>query len=240
MEADEKLKNMNLQSILSEIDFLRVFNVITGVIAFFVAYLKILPLLPKTSSKLLSDFDVLDKAEKLNIENSLIIRESIEREILRKYKKPFKIYDYGSFSISIILLLISSYIGYSKIIDSDFNSGFFFNLLLFLISLTLLMESFSEKKTKDKNENKIIQREAVFKFAVYSWKEIIYGLVVTSLFGFWTYHLSFNNGIFNFNWWAIITLILLISGLTIIRGAFKEKKESGENSKGTKNEEKSM
>ena len=77
-----------IEDILSKIDFPKLLNVIAGVIAFFVAYLKILPLIPRSSNKILSDIDVYIKSIDADIENTEIIRNSIEREIRRKYKKP--------------------------------------------------------------------------------------------------------------------------------------------------------
>jgi hypothetical protein len=45
------------------------------------------------------------------------------------------------------------------------------------------------------------------------------------LFGFWTYYRFFKTGSFQFDGWGILTAILFFSGIAILTGAFKRKKE---------------
>ena len=98
-----------IDELLSKIDFPQLFNVLAGVIGFFVAYLKILPLIPRSSNKILSDIEVFKKSDEAGIEDTEIIKKSIEREIKRKYRKPTRIYHYGEFSLSLIFLIIITF-----------------------------------------------------------------------------------------------------------------------------------
>lgn len=213
-----------LNNFFLNLDLPKLFNVLAGVVAFFVAYLKILPLIPRSSSKILSDIEVYNKATEIEIHNSIEIKLAIEREIYRKYKKPTKIYSYGEFFISLIILIIISYFTYGKIIDDSFDTPFYFLVLAGFICIIMLMNSFNEPEMKNTNEaEQTIEREPVFKFELFSWSELISGTIVTTIFGFWTYNRLFKKEKFEFEWWSILTIILCFTGITILTGAFKNK-----------------
>ncbi|NRT13646.1 hypothetical protein [Flavobacterium sp. 14A] len=215
-----------LNEFFQNLDLPKLFNVLAGVIAFFVAYLKILPLIPRSSSKILSDIEVYNKATEIDIHNSIEIKLAIEREIYRKYKKPTKIYNYGEFFISLIILIIIAYFTYGKITEEVFDTPFYFLILGGFICIIMLMNSFNEPEMKNTTEvEETIEREPVFKFEIFSWSELISGTIVTTIFGFWTYSRLFKNGKFEFEWWSILTIMIFFTGITILTGAFKNKKK---------------
>lgn len=216
-----------LNDFFLNLDLPKLFNILAGVIAFFVAYLKILPLIPRSSSKILSDIEVYNKATEIEIHNSIEIKLAIEREIYRKYKKPTKIYSYGEFFISLIILIIISYFTYGKITDDIFDTSFYFLIITGFICLIMIMNSFNEPEMKNNNvETELtIRREPVFRFELFSWSELISGTIVTTIFGFWTYNRLFKNDKFEFEWWSILTFMLCFTGITILTGAFKNKKK---------------
>ena len=217
-------KKTMIQEFLSKIDLTQLFNILAGVIAFFVAYLKILPLIPRSSTKISSDIDLYEKAKKSNIINTEIIKSAIEREVQRKYKTPTKIYNYGIFFISLIILTIVSYFIYNQVITNEYNTTFFFLTLLALGSLIGLTVSF-DKPTID-NSTKIAIRQPVFKFQIFSWGELFGGIITTSIFGFWTFKRFFKNDGFEFDWWGLLTLMFAFTGFGILTGAFKKEKNS--------------
>jgi hypothetical protein len=215
-----------LNDFFQNLDLPKLFNVLAGVIAFFVAYLKILPLIPRSSSKILSDIEVYNKATEIDIHNRVEIKLAIEREIYRKYKKPTRIYSYGQFFTSLIILIVIAYFSYGKITEEVFDTPFYFLILSGFICLIMLMNSFNEPELKNTAEvEETIEREPVFKFEIFSWSEVISGTMVTTIFGFWTYSRLFKNGKFEFEWWSILTIMIFFTGITILTGAFKNKKK---------------
>jgi hypothetical protein len=215
-----------VEQFLINFDLSKLFNVIAGVIAFFVAYLKILPLIPRSSAKILSDLEVYEKAKSTGVLNIEEIRIAIEREIYRKYRKPTRIYNYVEFTFSFIIIVLISYFIYEKAIKKNFDNLFYFLFLVDFMALAFLMDAFNEpQKKQNDNPNKEIIREPVFKFEIYSWSELFSGVFVTLIFGFWTYYRLFKNGMFEFDWWSILTLLFMLTGITILTGAFNKKKE---------------
>ncbi|MCD8413720.1 hypothetical protein [Tenacibaculum finnmarkense] len=214
--------------LLSKIDFPQLFNVLAGVIAFFVAYLRILPLIPRSANKILSDIEVYKESNDAGIEETEIIKKSIEREIKRKYRKPTRIYHYGEFLFSLISLIIISYFIYDRILRTEFDTIFFFLMLGGFISIIILMSAFNEPENPDDNEEEATEiiREPVFSFKIFSWSELFSGTIVIVIFGFWTYHILFKTGELNFSWWAILTGIIFFAGIGILAGAFKRVKDN--------------
>ncbi len=213
-----------IEEYISKIDLTQLFNILAGVIAFFVAYLKILPLIPRSSTKILSDIDLYEKSKRSDIINSEIIKEAIEREVQRKYKTPTKVYNYSAFFISLTILIVVSYFIYDQIIVEKFNTTFFFLSLVAFGSLIGLIASFD--KPTIENETKKELRQAVFKFEIFSWGELFGGILTTVIFGFWTFKRFFQNGIFEFDWWGLLTLTFVLTGLGILTGAFKNEKNT--------------
>tara|TARA_B110001452_G_scaffold234198_1_gene212349 strand:+ start:88 stop:753 length:666 start_codon:yes stop_codon:yes gene_type:complete len=213
-----------IQEYLSRIDFLQLSNIVAGVIAFFVAYLKFLPLIPRSSTKIISDIDLYEKSKNSEIINSEIIKDAIEREVQRKYKTPTKIYNYVMFFISLTILVIASYFIYNQVITNKFNSTFFFLTLVAFSSLSGLIAAFD--KPKIENKTKTLQRQPVFKFEIFSWSELFGGVLTIGIFGFWTFKRFFKNGEFEFDWWGFLTLIFVFTGFAIMTGAFKKEKNS--------------
>jgi hypothetical protein len=213
-----------IQEYLSKIDLTQLFNILAGVIAFFVAYLKILPLIPRSSTKILSDIDLYEKSKKSDIINSEIIKKSIEREIQIKYKTPTKIYNYTTFFISLSILIVVAYFLYNQIKTEQFNTTFFFLALVAFGTLAGLIASFDKPNIENETIQKI--RKPVFKFEIFSWGELFGGTLTTGIFGFWTFRRFFKNGTFEFDWWGIGTLMFLFTGLGILSGAFKKEKKS--------------
>ncbi len=212
-----------IEEFFKNLDISQLFNILAGVIAFFVAYLKILPLIPRSSTKILSDIEVYDKAKNSNFENLEEIKIAIEREIYRKYRKPTRIYNYTQFVISLIFLVCISYLIYSRVIKNEIDTTFYFLILIDFLSLVFLMNSFDEP-LKKKDSEKEIDREPVFKFEIFSWSELFSGIVVTTIFGFWTYSRLFKTGRFEFDWWSLLTFMFCFTGIGILTGAFKKKK----------------
>jgi hypothetical protein len=75
-----------------------------------------------------------------------------------------------------------------------------------------------------KEETLDIERIAVFKFEIFTWRELISGVVVVIIFGLWTYKILFKNGSFEFDWWSILTFSFCFTGIGLLTGAFKKKK----------------
>lgn len=212
-----------IEEFLSKIDFSQLFNILAGVTAFFVAYLKILPLIPRSSAKILSDLEVYEKSKISDIISSEIIKDAIEREVQRKYRVPTKIYKYSTFFVSSSILIISGYFIYSRIVAEQFDTNFFFLVLVAFGSFVGLSASFD--KPKIENKSIVTVRQPVFKFEIFSWGELFGGVLTIAIFGFWTFNRFFENGEFNFDWWGLLTFILMISGFGILTGAFKKEKD---------------
>lgn len=226
-DANKNKEDM-IDSMLKNIDFLQLFNIITTVIAFFVAYLKILPLIPRSANKILSDIEVYKKSEEIDIQNKQLLKDAIEREIGRKYRKPTRVQSYPQFIISFLVIIVVGYFIYTKANVNQLDNTLFFQILIVLIALITLMDSFNEKE--DKKEIIIKERIPVFKFEIFSWSELIGGVFLILIFGFWTYFNLFKNGHFEFNWWSLLTGIFVFSGIGMLTGAFKrEKKEEHKN-----------
>src|SRR5690554_1381132 len=213
-----------IQEFLSKIDLTQLFNILAGVIAFFIAYLKILPLIPRSSTKILSDIKLYEKSKKSDIVNSEIIKNAIEREVQIKYKTPTKIYNYTTFFISLTILIIISYFLYDHYENQEFNTSFFFLTLLLFGTLIGLTSAFDKPKISKETEIKV--RKPVFKFEIFSWGELFGGVITTGIFGFWSYKRFFKNETFEFDWWGLLTLMFLFTGFGILSGAFKKEKTS--------------
>jgi hypothetical protein len=124
-----------------------------------------------------------------------------------------------------LLLVLLSYFIYDKAINGNFDNLFYFLVLIDFLALVFLMDAFNDPpKKKDENSEKEIIREPVFKFEIFSWIELFSGVIVILIFGFWTYYRLFKNGIFEFDWWAILTAFFMLSGVSILTGAFNRKK----------------
>ena len=212
-----------IEDFFSKIDLSHLFNILAGVTAFFVAYLKILPLIPRSSAKILSDLEVYEKSKSSDIINSEIIKDAIEREVQRKYRVPNKIYNYSTFFIYSSILTIVGYFIYGRIIDQHFDTNFFFLTLVAFGALVGLSSSFD--KPKIENKPKTTERQPVFKFEIFSWPELFGGVLTFSIFGFWTFKRFFGSGEFNFDWWGLLTFTFMLSGLGVLTGAFKKIKD---------------
>lgn len=213
-----------IQEYFSKVDLAQLFNILAGVFAFFVAYLKILPLIPRSSAKILSDLELYEKSKNSNVTNAEIIKDAIEREVQRKYKTPTKIYNYSTFLFSLTVLVIVSYFLYGQIIIEKFDTAFFFLLLVFFGSLLGLVSAFDKPTIENKTEK--IVRKPVFKFEIFSWGELFGGILTTAIFSFWTYKRFFKNGDFNFDWWGVLTIMFAFTGIGILTGAFKKEKDT--------------
>jgi hypothetical protein len=157
-----------IENIIQEIELPKLINILVGVVAFFIAYLKILPLIPRSANKILSDIEVYEKVKKSDIDNVQMIKASVEREIRRKYRKPIKIYNYTQFLISLIVACLLSYFIYWRIIDNKLDTPFYFLSLLNFMAIAVLANSFDEpEKKKNDSEEKIVIREPVFKFEIF-------------------------------------------------------------------------
>ena len=218
-----------LEKIINEFSLSQLLNVIGAIITIFIAYLKIVPLIPRSANKILSDINVYNKAKESNVNDSERIKESIEREIRRKYKKPTRIYNYGEFIISIMFIIPLTYLIYDRLLENKTDTIFFVCLILDFFAFAVLTTAFEEDETKEETDNsdeeKIIERKAVFKLIIYSWKELMFGLIFIILFGYWTYERLFNTGEFLFDWWSILTILFCLSGFTILTKAFKKTKK---------------
>ena len=216
-----------ISDLFTNFEITNLFDVLAGIIAFFVAYLQILPLIPRSSAKILSDIEVLNKATEASIDNVSDIKIAIEREIRRKYKKPTRIYNFSTFFMSLFILIIVSYFLYDRISQNNFDTTFYFLILLDFMSFVFLTNSFDEPiKIDGKNGvlNKTTKRTPVFYFEIFSWYELISGMAIVLIFGFWTHQRFFKTGRFDFDWWAILTFIICCSGIGNLTGAFKKKK----------------
>ena len=211
-----------IREYLSQIDLKQLSSVLAGVFGFFIAYLKILPLIPRSSTKILSDLDLIEKSKKSEIVNSEIIRQAIEREVQRKYRKPTRINNYSGFFLALLVLVSVSYFLYGKVIIKQFDTVFFFLSLAGFGALIGLIASFDEPTIENDKKNKKEIREAVFKFEIFSWSELFGGVITTIIFGFWSFKRFFQNGSIQFDWWGIATLVLFFTGLGILTGAFKK------------------
>ncbi len=213
-----------IEDFLSKIDLSQLFNILAGVTAFFVAYLKILPLIPRSSVKILSDLEVYEKSKISDIINSEIIKDAIEREVQRKYRVPTKIYSYSTFFISFTILITVGYFLYSRIVAQLIDTNFFFLALIAFGSYVGLLASFD--KPKIENKPKTTLRQPVFKFEIFSWGELFGGVLTILIFGFWTFKRFFRSGEFNYDWWGLLTFVFMLSGFGILTGAFKNQKDS--------------
>jgi len=214
-----------LENLISQFDFTQLTNILAGVFAFLVAYIKILPQIPRSSTKILSDIDLYEKSKNSEIVNSEIIKKAIEREVQRKYRPPTKIYSYSTFFISLSILITIGYFAYDKIIEKQFDTTFFFLSLVSFGALVGLIASFDEPVIDNKDKNSIVVRKPVFSFQIFSWGELFGGSITSLIFGFWTYNRFFENGVFEFDWWGLLTLMFFFTGIGIITGAFKKEKE---------------
>lgn len=218
-----------LKEYLLQIDLKQLSSVIAGLFGLFIAYVKILPLIPRSSTKILSDIELLEKAKSSDIINSDIIKRAIEREVQRKYRKPTRINSYRGFFLALLVLVSVSYFLYGKVIIKQFDDVFFFLSLVAFGALIGLIASFDEPEIDSEEKNIKEIREAVFKFEIFSWGELFGGVITTLIFGFWSFKRFFKNGSIEFDWWGIATLILFFAGLGILTGAFKKEKDTDEN-----------
>lgn len=174
-----------LKEYLLQIDLKQLSSVIAGLFGLFIAYVKILPLIPRSSTKILSDIELLEKAKSSDIINHEVIKRAIEREIQRKYRKPTRINSYRTFFFALLVLVSVSYLLYGKIIIKEFDTAFFFLSLVAFVSLMGLMTSFDEPEIDNEEKKEI--REAVFKFEIFSWGQLFSGVIITLIFGFWSF-----------------------------------------------------
>jgi len=212
---------VEIQKLMTGIDLSSLLNVLAGVIAFFIAYLKIVPLLPRSSNKILSDIELYNKIIESDLGNAKFIKDAIERDIKKKYSKTLSIHNIPLFITAVLPLVGVCYMIYERIVNENITPTFFVLLFIAFMLFAFAVGSFTETKTAEQNdkENKI--RNPAFRITLYSWGELIMGLFFSSIFSYWTYYLLFKTGAYNFDGWSLLTFVCTIGGFALTAKSFK-------------------